>query len=105
MSLQYLDMVSSEGLRKYPLLHFLDREAAEDYTFPDTNVTIEKGTPIIIPMSGLHMDPKYFPNPDIFDPERFSVENKKNIPACAYIPFGEGPRNCIGKIQFYEIFI
>ncbi|KAJ8683730.1 hypothetical protein QAD02_019522 [Eretmocerus hayati] len=96
MSLQYLDMVSSEGLRKYPLLHFLDREAENNYTFTNTNITIDKGTPIIIPMSGIHMDPEYFPDPDIFDPERFSPENRKKIIPYTYFPFGEGPRNCIG---------
>lgn len=96
MSLPYLDMVSSEGLRKYPLLHFLDREAEEDYTFPETNVTIDKGTPIIIPMSAIQMDSKNFPDPEVFDPERFSVENKRKIPPFTYFPFGEGPRNCIG---------
>ena len=94
-------MVCSEGLRKYPLLHFLDRESENDYTFPDTNVTIDKGTPIIIPMSALHMDPKYFPNPEVFDPERFSTENRKRILPFTYFPFGEGPRNCIGLFKLY----
>lgn len=103
MSLPYLDMVTSEGLRKYPLLHFLDREAEEDYEFPDTKVVIEKGTPIVIPMSGIHMDPKYFPNPEDFDPERFSPENKRKILPFTYFPFGEGPRNCIGDIEFHYL--
>jgi cytochrome P450 family 6 len=97
LSLSYLDMVCSEGLRMYPLLHFIDRENEEDCKFPDTDVTIEKGTSIIIPMSSIHMNPKYFANPELFDPERFSVENKKKIHHFTYFPFGEGPRNCVGK--------
>ena len=97
MTLPYLEMVSAEALRKYPLLHFLDREAEEDFQLADTNVTIEKNTPIIIPLSALHMDPTYYPDPEFFNPERFSPENKRKIPSFAYIPFGEGPRNCIGK--------
>lgn len=81
----------------YPLLHFLDREAEQAYRVPDTNVTLDKGTALIIPMCAIHMDSEYFPNPKRFDPERFSAENKANIPSCAYFPFGEGPRFCIGK--------
>ncbi|CAB0035358.1 unnamed protein product [Trichogramma brassicae] len=95
--LPYLEQVCCEALRKYPLLHFLDREAEEDYELdPESGLTIERGTPVIIPMSALHMDPDYYPDPDRFDPERFSSQNLRKIPAFAYLPFGQGPRNCIG---------
>lgn len=50
-----------------------------------------------IPIYGIHHDPTYFPNPDKFDPERFSDENKHNIQPGTYLPFGIGPRNCIGS--------
>lgn len=46
---------------------------------------------------GLHHDPEYYPNPEKFDPERFSEENKSKRPAYTYLPFGDGPRICIGK--------
>ena len=52
---------------------------------------------IYIPVLALHHDPTYFPDPDKFDPERFTEENKHSIPNYTYIPFGEGPRMCIGK--------
>lgn len=48
-------------------------------------------------MFGLHYDPEYFPEPQKFNPERFSDENRKKIPPFSYLPFGQGPRNCIGR--------
>nr|CAD7401799.1 unnamed protein product [Timema poppensis] len=92
----YLDMVISETLRKYPILPFLDRRTLRDYKIPGTNIVLEKGTSVFIPLLGLHNDPKYFPSPNEFNPERFTLENRKSIPNYAYMPFGEGPRKCIG---------
>lgn len=57
---------------------------------------IELGTKITIPISSLHYDEKYFPNPEKYDPERFSEENKESIQKFTYLPFGSGPRMCIG---------
>ncbi|XP_036147957.1 cytochrome P450 6k1 [Monomorium pharaonis] len=95
-SLPYMDMVIAEALRKYPPLGFLNRKAMQTYKIPNSNLVLEKGTPVYIPMLGLHYDPQYFPDPDKFDPERFSEENKRNIPSCVYFPYGEGPHACIG---------
>lgn len=53
--------------------------------------------PIYISLFGLHFDPEYFPNPEKYDPERFTFENRNTRPAYSYMPFGEGPHNCIGK--------
>lgn len=97
--LPYLDMVFEETLRKYSVAGILLRKTLETYTFPGTNVTIPEGTPVMISANGLHADPEYFPNPSKFNPENFSPENKEKIPQCAYMPFGEGPRNCIGKLS------
>ncbi|XP_011863789.1 PREDICTED: probable mitochondrial saccharopine dehydrogenase-like oxidoreductase At5g39410 [Vollenhovia emeryi] len=96
MSLSYLDMVVLETLRKYPPFGFLSRIAMQDYKVPNSNLVLKKGTPVYIPMLGLHYDPKYFPDPDKYDPERFNEKNKCNIPACVYFPFGDGPHMCIG---------
>nr|QLL22071.1 cytochrome P450 [Tribolium confusum] len=95
--MKYLQMCVSETLRKYPVLPFLDRTCKQDYKIPNSDVVIEKGTPVFIPMFGLHYDEEFYPNPEKFDPERFSEENIKNITPFSYIPFGEGPRNCIGE--------
>mgnify|MGYP004578952509 FL=1 len=48
-------------------------------------------------LCGLHKDPKYYSDPQRYDPDRFSDENKENIKQCAYMPFGDGPRVCVGK--------
>lgn len=94
----------TETLRKYPFGPFLNRHCDEDYLIEETGLVIEKGVSVIVPIWGIHHDPKYFPNPDEFDPERFNDENKQNIVPCSYLPFGEGPRNCIGK-KLFEILI
>ncbi|KAK2585576.1 hypothetical protein KPH14_010210 [Odynerus spinipes] len=96
LNLPYLDMVVYETLRMYPPLGFLDRIAGQDYKIPNHDLTIEKGTPVMISMTGMHYDPEYFPNPEKFDPERFTEENKKSRPAYVFFPFGEGPHVCIG---------
>lgn len=59
-------------------------------------IILEPGMSIIIPLQGLHMDERYFPNPSAFNPKRFLSENKENIPKCCFMPFGEGPRACMG---------
>jgi cytochrome P450 family 6 len=86
----------SETLRKYPVLPFLDRRNNADYPIAGSDVVLEKGTPIFISIWGLHFDPTYYPDPEKFDPMRFTEENVKSRPQFTYLPFGEGPRNCIG---------
>ncbi|KAK9696325.1 Cytochrome P450 [Popillia japonica] len=91
-----MGQVFDESLRKYPIAATLERIATKDYKIPNTDVVLKKGTKVLISIQGLHFDPEYFPKPEVFDPDRFSPENKENRHACAYIPFGEGPRICIG---------
>ncbi|XP_076173237.1 putative cytochrome P450 6a20 [Ptiloglossa arizonensis] len=92
----YLQKVISETLRKYPAVVVLNRICTNETKLDSTNVCIPKGTPVIIPVFGLHLDSNIYPDPEKFDPERFSEENIKSRHPYAYLPFGEGPRICIG---------
>ncbi|XP_076340696.1 cytochrome P450 3A24-like isoform X2 [Tachypleus tridentatus] len=92
----YLDCVVSETLRLFNVVVLTDRVANEDYELGDTGVKISKGTIIQIPLYAIHHDPDYYPQPDVFDPERFLPEKKNERHPYAYIPFGAGPRNCVG---------
>lgn len=87
-----------ETHRKYSITIVIPREASQDYHVPDDSYVIKKGDKILIPMYSLHHDPKYYPNPDTFDPDRFTVEEKSKRPNGTFLPFGDGPRHCIGKI-------
>ena len=94
--MQYLDACVSEVLRMYPPVVVLDRVALSDYTLVDTGIVIEKDVVVEIPVSAIHRDPEYFPDPDRFDPDRFMPGNKESIKPYTYMPFGAGPRTCIG---------
>ncbi|XP_013140331.1 PREDICTED: cytochrome P450 6B2-like [Papilio polytes] len=74
----------------------LHRNAKHDYKVPGTDVVIQKGQTVLVSPRSLHYDEQYYPNPHKFDPERFSPEAVGERHSCAYIPFGVGPRNCIG---------
>jgi cytochrome P450 len=100
--------VFTETLRKYPTLPFLDRISCSDYELPASNgtgkITLPAGTGVYIPVLALHYDPTYFPKPEKFDPDRFTEENKQSRPKYTYMPFGEGPRMCIGKDRNTSVF-
>jgi cytochrome P450 family 9 len=96
--MKYMDQFICEVLRMWPaLLH--GRVCRKNYLleFDNSSILIEKGTVISTSIVGFHYDPNYFPNPEKFDPDRFSDENRLNINMDAYMPFNIGPRNCIGS--------
>ncbi|KAJ9573560.1 hypothetical protein L9F63_009045, partial [Diploptera punctata] len=97
-NMKYLDMVVSETLRMYPPAGAVDRLCTKRYTLKaDPPLEFFPGDNLFIPIYGLHLDPKYYDDPEKFDPERFSDENKHKIHPFAYLPFGVGPRSCIGN--------
>lgn len=90
--LRYMESIVLESLRKYPPAPVFLRKCTKSYKIPDSEVIIEEGLSVLIPAMALHMDPEYHPDPEIFDPNRFANKLKDY----AYIPFGDGPRICIG---------
>lgn len=95
--MEYLDTVISETLRLHPPGAWVDRLCTKAYQLPDSTVVLAENTQINIPIACLHNDPRNFPNPQKFDPDRFSPENKHNIVPGSYLPFGEGPKACIAE--------
>lgn len=63
---------------------------------------IHKGDLVLIPVKGIQYDPEYYPDPDKFDPLRFTEENKNKRHPFSFLPFGEGPRICLGRIIFLQ---
>ncbi|KFP72217.1 Cytochrome P450 3A12, partial [Acanthisitta chloris] len=92
--MEYLDMVVNESIRLYPAGGRIERVCKK--TVELNGVTIPKGMVVMIPAFVLHRDPAYWPEPEEFRPERFSKENKEGIDPYTFLPFGAGPRNCIG---------
>lgn len=94
-SLVYVDRVLKESMRLYPPAWTTGREAQEDVEVRGTR--IPKGAQVLMSQWVVHRDPRFFPNPEGFDPDRWTPERAKGLPKFAYFPFGGGPRVCIGN--------
>lgn len=93
-NLNYLDCCIRESMRICPSIHTITRNLSEDLVVGDHN--IPKGTIASICIYYLHWNPKYYPEPEKFIPERFSSDSSKR-PSFSFIPFGGGLRQCIGQ--------
>lgn len=101
-SMAYTDRVIKECLRLYPPVSFISRESSEEIEY--YNEKIPPKTLVHLHIFDIHRDPKYYPDPERFDPDRFLPENCENRHPFAFIPFSAGPRNCIGqKFAMLEI--
>lgn len=98
--LKYLECCIDEALRKFPIVPMLNRKCTKNITFAGTNISVEKGTQILIPVLGLQRDPDIFENPMEFKPERFlhSQNGSGKGKGIFYMPFGQGNHNC----KFYS---
>uniref|UniRef100_A0A8C0WFJ2 unspecific monooxygenase n=1 Tax=Castor canadensis TaxID=51338 RepID=A0A8C0WFJ2_CASCN len=94
VQMEYLDMVVNETLRLYPIAGRLERLCKTDVEI--NGAFIPKGTVVMVPTYALHRDPKLWQEPEEFHPERFSKKNKDSIDPYIFMPFGNGPRNCLG---------
>lgn len=100
--MKYMGMVINEALRMCPIATELKRRATKPYVLVNSNgekAYVKPGDAIWLPTFTFQNDPQHYPNPSVFDPERFNAENRKTHTAGTYAPFGIGPRNCIGKIK------
>ncbi|XP_026324727.1 probable cytochrome P450 9f2 [Hyposmocoma kahamanoa] len=100
--LKYLDCVLNETMRKWSAAMIMDRTCTKAYELPPPReggktFKLKPGDIVYNMVNSIHMDEKYWPEPEKFDPDRFSDENKHNIKPFTFMPFGMGPRNCIGS--------
>jgi len=91
---EFTTQVIMEALRLYPPFWMVDRMALADDRAGDVN--IPRGSTVVVFVYGAHHSPRYWPDPETFDPERFAKVNEKLHTPFAHLPFGAGPRGCIG---------
>lgn len=99
----YLDAVVKETLRKHSAVTRLNRmSSTEGYEL--NGVKMFKNQWVIIPCSAIHYHPDFYPEPHKFNPDRFLPENRHKLVPYTYLPFGQGPRNCVGiRFAYQEI--
>lgn len=93
--LEYTTKVLTESMRMYPPAWILVREALRDSTLGE--YLIPSGANIVMSQYVSHHDPRFFKDPEKFEPERWTNEFKDKLPKFAYFPFGGGPRSCVGE--------
>ena len=96
------NLTSQENLRVHPPVTRNDRLCIKDWV--DTSgefggLEIKKGTYIRLPYYVIHRNPEFWPEPDTFNPDRFLKDNAHNIKPFTWLPFGSGPRQCIGNLK------
>lgn len=95
-SMDYIEKIVYETIRLFPPLSTITRDSSKVYKLPNGS-TIPVGTRITIPVLGFHTDPDIFSDPEKFDPSRFEESTAANRHPFSFLPFGEGPRSCLGQ--------
>ncbi|GLH09387.1 Probable cytochrome P450 313a4, partial [Gryllus bimaculatus] len=95
--MQYVDMIVKETLRLHPPVFFYVKEAGVDTPLVSSNLVVPAGAIVLISPRTMHINPKLYPDPHVFDPERFFPENSAKRHPSAFIPFGAGMRACMGR--------
>jgi len=97
-------------MRIYPPVTFLMKVCTKPFQMETPSggtYEVEVGTPVVIPVYAIHRDPQHYPDPERYDPQRFSEENKNSRHRQTYLPFGDGPRICLGmrtvKFQVHTV--
>lgn len=91
-----MNLTLSESLRKYPPVTNLTRACTKDYRVEGTNFVIKKGQMVFIPAYSIQHDADIYPNPSVYNPDRFTPEEQAKRSPYAFLAFGHGMRNCIG---------
>lgn len=108
--LPYLEATIKETLRRYPPLIQVERRLKEGVTGyklgekeeGGSGIPLEAGTSVISCVYSVHNNPQYYPQPERFRPERFLPENKHHLVPYTFLPFGAGPRHCLGMRFAYQ---
>ena len=97
-------MVIHETLRKHPVVATIERVCSKDYKLPNSNLVLRKGDLIQVNNIGISSDPDVFPNPEQWNPENFSKENRAKRSPYSFMGFSLGPRNCLAmRFAMFEM--
>lgn len=97
LKMKYLERVIFEGLRMYPPVPIIARKLQRDVKIATKNYVLPAGATVVIGTFQIHRNPKYYKDPNVFNPDNFLPENTQNRHYYSYIPFSAGPRSCVGR--------
>jgi len=89
----YLEYVMNESMRMHPAAPVIERRCNKEIQYDGVRIT--KDMMVAVPVYALHYSEEYYTDPETFNPERWTPENKANLDPYAFMPFGLGPRNCV----------